>query len=420
MPQFKIINNPSEINFYSNWAVAPKFDSKNRVVEHEGRQYQLIEKKEQLFSTPKRISRVCLGVLVTIASLGIALFSEKIRQLFTKSKETIRFGIPFIAPTISTEPISLNNSLQKLPANPPQESIEEVDDQQQEKGIIYPNQVIDIEKKASKFFFKPEEEETVKKIRAVIDKEVHSRLTTHINIVELKKNVLEDKKFIALDSSSKILEHPDFDGWIMKGGGQHSGKSVPTGEGTTYGNQYENLMRVNMAHIMQKRIEKYRLDIVIPQKRLLPTGKGNKVPLHEKYYVFSQKIEILSFTDTCSALQKMDKEKQEAIAETISNFIILTGFMDAHFGNIRWNQKLEKIAIIDTEPLGFLISSQEKSTKTPLPPLLSNAKSVKECILIGLSRFKTEVNSKAVNLPLFLATIESKIQFVKENFSIIE
>ncbi len=416
MPQFKIINNPSEINCYSNWAAAPKFDSKNRVVKHEGRQYQILEKKEQLFSTQKRISRVCLGILVTIASLGIALFSEKIRQLFTKSKETIRFGIRFIAPTISTEPISLNNSPQKLSANPPQESTEEVDDQQQEESITYPNQVIDIEKKASKFFFKPEEEETVKKIRTIIDDVVHRHITTN-DIIIGQQDSLKERKFIVLDRSSKILEHPDFDGWIMKGGGQHSGKLVSTAEGTTYGKQYENLMRVHMANIMRKRIKKYELDIIIPEKRLLPTEKGNNAPLHEKYYVFSQKIDILSFTDTCSTLQTMEEEQQKAIAKTISDFIILTGFMDAHFGNIRWSQELKKIAIIDTEPLGFLISSQEKNAQTSWTQLSSTKKSVKECILIGLSRFKTEVSSEAVNLPLFLGTIESGIQFVKENFS---
>ncbi|MGR3951363.1 MAG: hypothetical protein QRY74_00345 [Chlamydia sp.] len=150
MPSFKIINSLNEIEFSAHWAPSLKFASKDRIVtaygkpltsDYQGRTYQLIEKHEQLFSTSKRMSRICLGILAIIASLGMALLSEKIRHLFTKSKETIRFGIPFIAPIISTESTPLsshNNSTDPV----------SIPIQTQEPSIFYPDRRVEIDKDA--------------------------------------------------------------------------------------------------------------------------------------------------------------------------------------------------------------------------------------------------------------------------------
>ena len=102
MPNFKIINNLSEITLNNKWVPSTKFNSKNRLVDakgnvvssdHRGRQYRIIEKKERTFYTPERIGRGFLGTLAVVFTLFLALFSKSLRNLFIKQKKTIRFGV---------------------------------------------------------------------------------------------------------------------------------------------------------------------------------------------------------------------------------------------------------------------------------------------------------------------------------------
>ncbi|KAF3362455.1 Uncharacterized protein PHSC3_000983 [Chlamydiales bacterium STE3] len=102
MPSFKIINNPSEIKLNNKWVSVTKFKSRDRLVDekgnkassdYKGRQYQLIEKRERIFSDLERFGRGFLGTLVTVCTLGLVLFSKSARNLFTKSKANIRFAV---------------------------------------------------------------------------------------------------------------------------------------------------------------------------------------------------------------------------------------------------------------------------------------------------------------------------------------
>lgn len=93
MEIFKIVNNENEINLSKSWVDSPKFDNKDTIVNHSGREYRLIAKKERSFSCPERIGRGFLGVMAVCCSLGLALLSKTIKDLFTKNKETIYFGM---------------------------------------------------------------------------------------------------------------------------------------------------------------------------------------------------------------------------------------------------------------------------------------------------------------------------------------
>ncbi|CCB87115.1 putative uncharacterized protein [Parachlamydia acanthamoebae UV-7] len=93
MPCFKIIKDPSEITLDNKWIVSTKFESKDRLVDYKGRQYRIIEKRERTFSTPERIGRGSLGTLAVVCTLCLALFSKSVRNLFTKPKTNVRFGI---------------------------------------------------------------------------------------------------------------------------------------------------------------------------------------------------------------------------------------------------------------------------------------------------------------------------------------
>jgi hypothetical protein len=131
MPNFKIVNNISDINLSKNWTDSPKFNSKDRIVlkngklagSHNGTQYQILSKKERNFSNNERIGRICLGIIATIFSLGLALIAKSSRNLFNK-KETIRFGVlTTVNPNCQTQsnpssnnPPAVNNKNNPFPA----------------------------------------------------------------------------------------------------------------------------------------------------------------------------------------------------------------------------------------------------------------------------------------------------------------
>lgn len=102
MPDFKIVSNTSEIPLSNKWVAVTKFNSKDKLVDeagHEigsdyiGRQYRIIEKREHTFSGLERFGRGLMGVVVVICTLCLGLLSKTVRNLFTDSKEAIRFGI---------------------------------------------------------------------------------------------------------------------------------------------------------------------------------------------------------------------------------------------------------------------------------------------------------------------------------------
>ena len=102
MPKFTIIKDLNSIRTNDNWVDSLKFDSKNRLVNqkwqaisssYQGRQYLLVAKKEHEFSSFERFGRGFLGVLVVVASLGLALLISSVWMLFTTSREKIRYAI---------------------------------------------------------------------------------------------------------------------------------------------------------------------------------------------------------------------------------------------------------------------------------------------------------------------------------------
>ena len=102
MPKFQIINKTSDIKLNNTWVPATKFNSKDKIVDeigdsvssnYKGRLYKIVEKRVHTFSSMERVGRGFLGTLAVACSLFLALFSKSVRNLFTKSKEKIRFAI---------------------------------------------------------------------------------------------------------------------------------------------------------------------------------------------------------------------------------------------------------------------------------------------------------------------------------------
>lgn len=102
MQNFKIIRDVSEINLDSKWVPAKKFKGKDKLVDaqgneisatYTGRQYKIVEKRVWAYSCPKLYFRKYLGILAVIYSLGLALFSKSVRNLFKKSGNSFHFAI---------------------------------------------------------------------------------------------------------------------------------------------------------------------------------------------------------------------------------------------------------------------------------------------------------------------------------------
>lgn len=92
MRNLKLINDIKEVNLSKEWVDSEKFNSKDRVVNHAGRNYRLLYKKERVFSGPERFGRIFLGVITVMCTFGFAYLSKSIKHLFD-NKETIHFGI---------------------------------------------------------------------------------------------------------------------------------------------------------------------------------------------------------------------------------------------------------------------------------------------------------------------------------------
>jgi hypothetical protein len=118
MPNFRIIKNLSEITLSNKWITSTKFNSKERLVDPNGKEvssdyngcrYRIIEKKERAFSTPERIGRGLLGTLAVVCTLFTGLFFKSVHNLFIKQKENIRFAI--LEPTSQT---NINSTKEKI------------------------------------------------------------------------------------------------------------------------------------------------------------------------------------------------------------------------------------------------------------------------------------------------------------------
>ena len=99
---FQIVNNTNEITLNEGWVNSTHFKSHGREVDAQGRRvnsdyqghkYRIIAKQERYFSILERIERICQGIRAVISTFGRALQSKSTIHLFTKSKETVRFGV---------------------------------------------------------------------------------------------------------------------------------------------------------------------------------------------------------------------------------------------------------------------------------------------------------------------------------------
>ena len=155
------------------------------------------------------------------------------------------------------------------------------------------------------------------------------------------------------------LEHPRLPGWVLK----PCGSKVPDSRfilgpanslnDMAYFHPYDGLYRIPMKERIRKIAETEGIPLIVPRKFYAKIPFCNKENPLENTFVVAEKLNVLSVQDTFKMIKAMSTSQQSLLAYRIGRLIQLSGFLDASLNNIRLTPEGE-IAIIDTEPAGFL------------------------------------------------------------------
>jgi len=155
------------------------------------------------------------------------------------------------------------------------------------------------------------------------------------------------------------VEHPKLPDWVLKPSGERIPRSTfiygpknPLSE-MAYFNPNDGLYRIPMRERIQRIADEENIPLVLPKKFYAKIPFSNRENKRENYFVIAEKISILAIEETFQRIKAMDSGKQSLIAYQMGQIIRKSGFLDATLNNIRLTQE-GKIAIIDTEPAGFL------------------------------------------------------------------
>jgi hypothetical protein len=261
-------------------------------------------------------------------------------------------------------------------------------------------QYVDLEKEAPSLAFRPNEQAIVEKLNQLIDSCAHRALTSWGWSSSLRK-----LGFKSIDSKyGSVFEHPELGGWLIKTTSFPNKLTWVDGDwGRCNSFKYNNLHRVLLAERMRTESASNGWDITIPEKRLFRTPHAaDSETLHEKYYVLSKKVEILSPDQSLEQISYQTVQEQRRIAKKVCDLIKKTGFADAHRGNIAALKDMKnglKIAIIDTEPHGLMKDVSDTSEH--------DIASFSRCVMAGLSKFEHSFGSK-------FTAFKEEIGFAKE------
>lgn len=184
------------------------------------------------------------------------------------------------------------------------------------------------------------------------------------NVEELKQNhftFLASRRTREGDTLPfySALEHPRLPGWVLK----PCGSKVPDSRfilgpanslnDMAYFHPYDGLYRIPMKERIRKIAELEDIPLLVPKKFYAKIPFCNKENPLENTFVIAEKLDVLSTQDTLKMIKSMSTSQQSLLAYRIGRLIQLSGFLDASLNNIRLTPNGE-IAIIDTEPAGFL------------------------------------------------------------------
>lgn len=374
MSSVKIIHNQSEINLNNKWVPSTKFNSKDRIVDqnghkigsgYKGRQYRIIEKRERAFSGLERFGRGLLGTVAVICTLCFALFSKSVRNLFTKSKENIRFAVLETPVNLSSKKdLSLGHQI-----TPPNTL-------HKEDETTFPLDVVknDCQHWMNTFLkdFEPLKVKKYKIEQLYIDDVLSSKEETKA-MRAVYKTLWNERGTCWMGGlpdgwtkhSGSIrswnVEHIKYPDHIFKFCSRPPGRGVPAA----------HFLRVPKGKEIQRIVDEEGLDeLEVVDERLIALKSQDEIQEEDEneqcyhFVVKSKKINLLNNQETISRLSSLPQQKQIKIATQIMQMICKSGLGDVGFHNFNINKETGKLVVLDTEPLfGSLLLDEESKFK---------------------------------------------------------
>ena len=186
-------------------------------------------------------------------------------------------------------------------------------------------------------------------------------------------------------------------GWVIESGACSvsqdrviHGLTNDRGECTTF-TPKDSLLRIAMSERIQRIAQKADIDVVLPKTKLvICRDMPNEKDATKKYVVLCEKLDILSKEETVQAIKNMNEQGQKDIAKTIVKIVQKSGFVDASFHNIRLTKHSQRLAFIDTKPVGLMISKEYSSFWRS-----ARGASVEKCARIGLYTLMSLTSSES-------------------------
>ena len=253
---------------------------------------------------------------------------------------------------------------------------------------------VDIRKSAEEWATPPD---LTQKLNSLITKEIYQTL---MRPGEVDVPFLSSRGFkILKDSATRIVFHEECPGWLIKVGVREV-RELPM-ESTV---KLEQAHAQNMMHTVKKPVRNPNLlraagraffikqlaDLSankrkyfdFPQEYIytIPHAPADANP-HQRYFSVSEKKNIYSGNETLAFIHDQDVETQREIAKKIVAFIKRTRIHDLHKNNLVLSKDKNHwcFEIIDMEPLGILIDSEDTSANLFQPV---------EHVLLGLISFR--------------------------------
>lgn len=274
--------------------------------------------------------------------------------------------------------------------------------------------VVDINKNLSNYSCSDQGvREKAKKIfsKSAVREAFSSPLSYSREEIEKKNSIFTKAGFQLLGSKSfssgeeipyySVLTHPDLPEWVLKSGGARAPADAPMKgpsndyNETTHYTQFESLLRLPMNERIRQVAQEEKIPVIVPKEYLVEHPGNEDKELTHRYFVISERIDVLSVDETIQAIHAMSSKEQIELANKISTLIEKIGYCDASFDNIRLSKKGHQIVFLDTEP-GGLYQNGERGY------------SIEKCARIGLYRLREF--SKGAGLEGFAKAVDGRYQ----------
>lgn len=238
----------------------------------------------------------------------------------------------------------------------------------------------------------------------------------NLEIIQKRNQALTNKGFTLLSTKPynigetsytipySVAEHPDLEGYVLKSGAAR----VKKGEilealdndlaETCFFTQEDSLLRLEVAERIRELAKEVGIEVVVPEKKLVCLDPKEKDPT-KKYCILSKKIEVLTKEETIEKIRGLGEQAARELAEKICSIVERVGFVDATFSNIRMTPD-DKIAFIDTEPLGLIVAQKKQHFWKKIITFFSGdfQSSVEKCGRVGLYQLKVDSAAATTNL----------------------